>query len=266
MTIHQCLADTFLPAIRPLGEGTLGNDTFSGFSNRSDGNMSPKYSSEECWKEHISDFLLKQRIIAPRVAVQVNAQCANVRLVQDIDFLNNHWALIGPCDAMITNETGLALVVTSADCLPICISDETSGAIGLVHAGWKGLLGGVISNTISAMSKAFGSHPENLAVSIGPGIQSCCFNVKTDVASQFEGLGYGTFLNTRCGEQATFIDLVGVAQHQLLHCGVATDIVNVANECTCCNSKYFSYRRERTQRAGSNATVLMRQSRDSFIR
>jgi len=195
---------------------------------------------------------------ATRVAVQLNAQLADIKLVREKDFLNSNWALIGPCDAMITDVPDIALVVTSADCLPICISDRTSGAIGLVHAGWKGLLGGVITNTIFGLSREFGSRPENLDVSIGPGIKSCCFQVKTDVASQFQISGYGAFLNPVLGERRNTIDLVGVAKHQLLGCGVAAIGANISKECTCCGGKYFSYRREKALRSGSNAAALLR--------
>jgi YfiH family protein len=85
------------------------------------------------------------------------------------------------CDALITNDAGCALVVFTADCTPILLWDSVTGAVGAVHAGWRGTAADIAGKTISAMVSEFGCKAENIRAAIGPNIGFCCFETDRDV-------------------------------------------------------------------------------------
>ena len=89
-------------------------------------------------------------------------------------------------DGLITNSKGVALFATYADCYPIVLWDPVTRSVGLAHAGWRGTAAGVAKATVKAMHDEFGSAPENMRAGIGPGICGRCYEVGTEVASQFE--------------------------------------------------------------------------------
>lgn len=80
---------------------------------------------------------------------------------------------IPECDALITNDPGVALVVFTADCTPILLEDPRTGAVGAVHAGWRGTAAAIAAKTAMAMAEQFGSRPEDIRAAIGPNIGKC---------------------------------------------------------------------------------------------
>jgi len=145
-------------------------------------------------------------------------------------------------DALFANERDLFLSITIADCLPLFLFDPETKTFGLVHAGWRGLVAGIIPKTIHAMARECGVRAENLLVAIGPGIGACHFEVKNDVAVQFAEFPDAILRH----DGAAFIDLRTVAQTQLLGLGVKADHLEISAECTYdLEDKYFSWRRDK---------------------
>jgi len=93
--------------------------------------------------------------------------------------------LVKEHDAVITDQPGIALFATYADCYPILLWDPEHHAIGLVHAGWRGTEAGVVTHAIQAMGKEFGTDPEHMTAVIGPGICGRCYEVGEEVAEKF---------------------------------------------------------------------------------
>lgn len=110
----------------------------------------------------------------------------------------------GRADAMITTTPGLPLAVFTADCLGIVVHGP--GAVGVAHAGWRGLEAGVIPNLLSRFGD-LGVRPE--AAYVGPGIGPCCFEVGGDVAGRFPEQVSSTSWDT------ISVDLLSVARSQL---------------------------------------------------
>jgi YfiH family protein len=77
------------------------------------------------------------------------------------------------CDALITNEPGVGLVIFTADCTPILLQDSVTGAVGAVHAGWRGTAADIAGKTVAAMTREFGSDPADIRAAIGPNIAQC---------------------------------------------------------------------------------------------
>ena len=66
------------------------------------------------------------------------------------------------CDALVTNDPGVALMVFTADCTPILFHDPVTGAVGAAHAGWRGTASAIASKVVEAMGREFGSKPEDI--------------------------------------------------------------------------------------------------------
>jgi len=88
-------------------------------------------------------------------------------------------------DASITNRPALLLAVQTADCVPILIVDPKKRAIAAVHAGWRGTLARIVVKAIVQMQMQFQCNPADLLAAIGPSIGRCCYEVGTEVATQF---------------------------------------------------------------------------------
>ena len=84
-------------------------------------------------------------------------------------------------DALITDDPGVPLFVFSADCGNILLYDSVTGAVGAVHAGWRGCAGGIVEKAVKLMERRYGSDYPNLYAAIGPCIGPCCFETDHDV-------------------------------------------------------------------------------------
>jgi len=144
----------------------------------------------------------------------------------------------GECDVLATNQPDIALVVQTADCVPILLS--APGAVGAAHAGWRGSAGNVSGAAVAAL-RALGAAPETLRAWLGPSIGPCCYEVGGDVAAQFAGV----FARAGCGGGFR-LDLRGVNVAQLEAAGIRREAIAVHPSCTKCGGEGFaSYRRDR---------------------
>lgn len=84
-------------------------------------------------------------------------------------------------DALITDQIGLALVITTADCFPIFILDPVRRAIGAIHAGWRSTVKRISQQALDKMIETFGTRAEDCLAAIGPGIGGCCYEVNSGV-------------------------------------------------------------------------------------
>jgi YfiH family protein len=131
---------------------------------------------------------------------------------------------------------GLAAMVLTADCLPVVLGAE--GAVGALHAGWRGLAAGVLEEGVRAL-RDVGATGETVAL-VGPCAGACCYEVGEEVHAAFGGVH----------RDRRHIDLRAIAHERLLAAGVAE--VRDVQACTICDERYFSYRREGS-RAGRQA-------------
>ena len=133
----------------------------------------------------------------------------------------------GNADAVWTTEPGIPVAIFTADCFGVVMS--APGAVGVAHAGWRGVLAGVVSELRSVMVRS-GHSPTRAA--IGPGIGPCCFEVGAEVSRQFPGDGAMTTWDT------SSVDLSGSILRQLD--GLETW---VSKGCTHHDDGWFSHRR-----------------------
>ncbi|GAB2594100.1 peptidoglycan editing factor PgeF [Spirosoma areae] len=147
-------------------------------------------------------------------------------------------------DALITNQPGLLVGVTVADCVPILIYDQANQAVAAIHAGWRGTVGGLVVKTLRAMQQQFGTSAADCYAYIGTCIDECSFEVGPDVAEQFAPVFKRD--NLRSGK--SYIDLKAAAKQPLSDFGVPEGQITVSPFSTVINQEdYFSYRAEKGQ-------------------
>ncbi|HYV99513.1 MAG TPA: polyphenol oxidase family protein [Gemmatimonadaceae bacterium] len=95
------------------------------------------------------------------------------------------WKRVDGADGHVTNEPGTALAVTVADCVPVFLA-HASGAVGLLHAGWRGVAAGMLASGVEAMA-ALGAEPGELHVHLGPSISGRNYEVGADVYRELTG-------------------------------------------------------------------------------
>lgn len=152
-------------------------------------------------------------------------------------------------DALITDTPKLPLMILTADCAPLFLLDPVRKAIGLVHAGWKGVAAGILSKTIHEMGERFDCKTSNLLLGIGPMIRSCCYEVGTEMGTHFDK---DLFLHKN---QRMFLDLPQAIIRQATSEGLQIQNIFDSGLCTCCISHFHSYRRDKT--AGRIGSYLM---------
>jgi len=91
----------------------------------------------------------------------------------------------GRYDALVTPDPATVLAVTVADCVPVFFLDVVQGAIGVAHAGWRGVVNGIVGATIRTMVEELGVRPGNLLVATGPAIRGPRYEVGPDVSGLF---------------------------------------------------------------------------------
>ena len=148
-------------------------------------------------------------------------------------------------DASTALESGTVCAIMVADCLPVLLTDAAGSVVAAAHAGWRGLAGGVIDNTVTAMA-ARGADTRNLVAYIGPGIGPSAFEVGDDVHDAFtsrDAAAAAAF--TRHAGGKWLADLPWLARRALERCGVRS--VHGGELCTYTDAaRFYSYRRDRT--------------------
>lgn len=148
-------------------------------------------------------------------------------------------------DGAWTDRVGLACVVLVADCLPVLLAAGNGRAVGAVHAGWRGLAGGVVENTVRAVAQAAGCTSHELVAWLGPCIGPRRFEVGSDVVEAFAGAPAACFVPSpaREGRARWCADLPALARDRLARAGVSA--VAGGRWCTVDEaSRFFSFRRD----------------------
>ena len=155
-------------------------------------------------------------------------------------------------DALITNQPGLMLGVTTADCVPILIYDAEHGAVAVIHAGWCGTVGGIVTKTLATMQQQFGTAGSQCYAYVGTCIDETTFEVGEEVAGQFAP----EFVRTDPQSRKVCADLKGANVRLLTGFGIPPAQIGVSVFSTVLNNDdYFSYRAEGGQ-TGRMLTVI----------
>jgi hypothetical protein len=159
----------------------------------------------------------------------------------------------GSGDALISGRGDLALVVVTADCVPVLLG--AGERIAAVHAGWRGIVAGVVPAAVARLAAG----PAAVTAWVGPAIGVCCYEVGEEVAEQVAAAAGGDGCVHRAASARPHLDLRSAVEAQLAAAGVAE--VRHLDLCTRCHPEWlWSYRRE-GPRAGRNLAAIAREPR-----
>ena len=163
------------------------------------------------------------------------------------------------CDALITCDPGVGLVVFTADCTPILLHDPVTGAVGAAHAGWRGTAADIAGKTAKAMTDTYGCDPADIRAAIGPNIGQCCFETDMDVPlAMIETYGKEVYSLTkyiRPVGQKTYVNLKEINALSLKNAGVTH--IEISTDCTvCARHRFWSHRVTRGQRGTQGAIIV----------
>ena len=170
-----------------------------------------------------------------RLCAEVGAEVERLTLNRQQHSAAVHRAHAGrrgePGDGLWTDEPGVPMLKLTADCVPIAVARANGKpALALLHAGWRGLLEGVVAAGVGALGG-------RTVAAIGPAIGPCCYDVGSDVAEPFAAT-YGRDV-VKDGK----LDLWATAELALRAAGCTS--VERVDLCTSCNPElFFSHRRD----------------------
>lgn len=185
-------------------------------------------------------------------------------------------------DAVMTNQKGLCIGVSTADCVPILLYDEEHQAVAAIHAGWRGTVQRIVHKTIQEMTFAYHTDPKKLKAVIGPGISLEHFEVGDEVYEEFQQAAFDMDTIAEQRPNAAFqtmgaeererlaaegnvvqplkwhINLPLCNEQILLHVGVAQENILRSGICTYEHvDEYFSARRLGTQSGRIYTGILL---------
>ncbi len=150
------------------------------------------------------------------------------------------------CDALVTCREDMALVVSTADCVPILIWDSKQQVVAVVHAGWRGTAAGIVYSTVNCLQEKFDSKTASLHAALGPSIGPCCYEVGDEVVRAVTArLPNGKDLFSPGSRGRKHLDLAEANRRQLVETGVPEVQIHCSGLCTACNNElFYSYRKE----------------------
>jgi len=161
-------------------------------------------------------------------------------------------------DASVTCVSGVFLCIKTADCAPVLFADAKNGVVGAAHAGWRGAVGGVLENTIKAMTE-IGAEREHIAAVIGPCIAPQSYTVGRDMVEQFEKADpKASLFFVPADEYETWrFDLAGYVLARLDRAQIGA-AEWVGADTYALKKEFFSYRRskERNETCGRQLSVI----------
>ncbi len=166
-------------------------------------------------------------------------------------------------DALYSDRPGVALGVRTADCAPVLLADPATRRIAAVHAGWRGLLGGVLEATIARFVAA-GTRPADLLAAVGPCIGHRSYEVGPEFEEAFVEAdpGHAAFFLHGRATAARHFDLEGCVAYRLERCGLsARHIERMSQDTAGRPDLWFSCRRNRLRgeaRFGVQMSVILR--------
>ena len=178
-----------------------------------------------------------------------------IRVVTDADCHGVDHHLYPACDGLITNTPGVSLVVFTADCTPILLQDSVTGAVGAVHAGWRGTALDIAGKAVEKMAAEFGCHPAHIRAAIGPNIGPCCFETDADVPqAMVDTFGDEAKAWIRAVGDKYYVNLKAINALALRRAGVAH--IEISEDCTMCmHHRYWSHRYTRGLRGSQGAVI-----------
>ena len=159
---------------------------------------------------------------------------------------------IEAADGLVTEEKELALVIRTADCVPVFFWDPETPAVGICHSGWRGAKAGIVFRTLDVFRSHFSSDRKSMRAAMGPSICERCYEVGEEFQNYFPG-------RVKEKEGKYFFDLRGVVKSELLKGGILESSIFTSDFCTSCSvDRFFSARREGSQTGRFISAIMLK--------
>ena len=182
-----------------------------------------------------------------------------IRVVTRQDHLSFDHGDYPLCDGLITKDPGTALVAFTADCTPILLQDPVTGAVGAVHAGWRGTASNIAGKAVAEMVRVFGCNPKNIRCAIGPNIAQCCFQTDAEVPQALlAAFGSAAEPFIRQENDKFYPDLKNINALALKNAGVVH--IDISQDCTMCQPhRFWSHRVHGDSRGAMGAIIVCKE-------
>ena len=159
-------------------------------------------------------------------------------------------------DGLLTNVPALPLGVSTADCVPVFLYAPARGVVGVLHAGWRGTLRGILGAAVARLRETWQVSPAEVHVAFGPAIGACCYEIGEDVAAEATDHPATAAHLQAAGPGKWHLDLRGHLAAQATAAGIPAAQVHVVGPCTkCAPDQLYSYRAE-GPRSGRTLSVI----------
>jgi hypothetical protein len=215
-------------------------------SEKQDGNM----------KLFSSDFEMNRKKYLNKIGLEyenlVSAKLEHGNQVKIVKVWEASTGFVDYCDGLLSQQEDVILSVTVADCFPVFLFDPNQKVIGILHCGWRSVAKDIIEKALKKMQKNFGCQLNQILVGIGPGIQKCHFEVEKELKKEFSA--YQNFFTIKNGK--LFLDLNAIIVEKLISGGILKKNIKNFKECTFCNDKFWSYRRDGVDENGDIQSMM----------
>lgn len=176
----------------------------------------------------LDTFVLSNQVHDDKIKIATSADCGK-GVLKESD--------IKGIDALITQDSGVALSTFYADCTPLLMVDPKKHVIASVHSGWRGTLLKIAQKTALKMQDTFGCAASDILCAIGPSIKQCHFEVGEEVYRQFqEVFGKRAEENTVCKNDKFYINTDRLNVMALTDIGILKENISLCPDCTFCNN------------------------------
>jgi YfiH family protein len=147
-------------------------------------------------------------------------------------------ACVGRCDALMTADAGVALVVWTADCVPVLVAGD--GVVAAIHSGWRGSVADIIGSVVKRFSVEYGVPPQNLTAVLGPAVSGSRYEVSREVISGLRAFN----LDEDRWRAGNHVDLRAFLVDRLAGLGLDPAAIDTVGPCTASTPELASYRRD----------------------
>ena len=204
----------------------------------------------EIVKENRTSFFSKLGLNPGKVTLQKQIHSDIVTVIDSPEFK------VGESDALITNQKGIGLAISTADCAPVMIFDKNKKVIAAVHSGWQGTYKKIVLKTLEILRERFDSKPEDLVAYIGPSISQKNYEVGNEFLDMFED----KYLLKKDGK--LFLDVKKANLDMLLASGVPESQIQVSGMCSYDEKDILhSYRRDGKKSGRAFAVIALKENR-----
>jgi len=196
-------------------------------------------------RRRLKDWLGAMRLLSARQTHGANIFSLTGPLAHDCE--------IADCDALITDQPGVALMIQHADCQAVLLHDPKRRVIAAVHNGWRGSVAGILAKVVARLADDWHCQAEDLRATVSPSLGPCCgefIHYREHLPPAFQRFMPG----------ANHVDFWRVTHWQLCEAGLRGEHIRLPSVCTRCNDDYFSHRRATAAglaTTGRNASLIM---------